>query len=370
MVLANFRISIAPFRGIFSAVRLLCAFGVVLFFSGSLQATTLAQYRGRIQSAINALDALSYGNAEGAISASEAQVAATFNVVRALLPKTETVAMNSGSLQVNNSWLHDALSDYEKEKANPRRQEMIRRMMERLQSLADRLGEVEDAASTNVGSNTGSKDKNKAHLAEILQRSEYQKKQAEGGALAKLWQRFLKWLSNLFPKSEPLEPGRASTVSRGAQIFVVTLALAVIVYVVWKLAPRFLRRRKSKKRTKREARIVLGERLEPDQTAGDLLAQAEALARAGDLRAAIRKAYIALLCELGDRKIIRLAQHKTNRDYLRAMRGITPLHDEMRKLTHSFEHHWYGFVPATESEWSAFRNGYQRAVSSGMTSNR
>ena len=115
---------------------------------------------------------------------------------------------------------------------------------------------------------------------------------------------------------------------------------------------------------------MLGERLEPDQSAGDLLAQAEALARAGDLRAAIRKAYIALLCELGDRKIIRLAQHKTNRDYLRALRGITPLHDEVRKLTHSFEYHWYGFVPATESEWSAFRNGYQRAVSSGMTSNR
>lgn len=366
MVLANFRISIAPVRGILSAGKLLCAFGMALFFTGSLQATTLDQYHRRIQSAINAFDSLSYGKSEGAISASEAQVAATFNVVRALLPKTETVATNGGSLEVNNSWLHDALDDYEKEKASPRRQEMIRRMLERLQSLSDRLSEVEEASTTNAGS----KDKNKAHLTEILQRSEYRKKPAEGGALARLWQRFIKWLSNLFPKSEPLEPGSASTVSNGAQVFVVTLALAVIAYVLWKLAPRFLRRRKSKKRTKREARIVLGERLEPDQTAGDLLAQAEALARAGDLRAAIRKAYIALLCELGDRKIIRLAQHKTNRDYLRAMRGITPLHDEMRKLTHSFEHHWYGFVPATETEWSAFRSGYQRAVTSGMTSNR
>ena len=370
MVLANLRIFLGRVRRIFSAGKLPCAFGLLLILASGLEATTIDQYHRRIQSAINALDSLSYGNAQGAISASETQVAATFNVVRALLPKTETVAMNSGSLEVNNSWLHDALSDYEKGKATSRRGEMIRRILERLQSLADRLGEVEDAASTNAGSNTGSKDKNKAHLTEILQRSEYQKKQAEGGALAKLWQRFIKWLSNLFPKSEPLEPGRASTVSRGAQIFVVTLASAVIAYVLWKLAPRFLRRRKSKKRTKREARIVLGERLEPDQTAGDLLAQAEALARAGDLRAAIRKAYIALLCELGDRKIIRLAQHKTNRDYLRAMRGITPLHDEVRKLTHSFEHHWYGFVPATESEWSAFRSGYQRAVTSGMTSNR
>ena len=361
MVLTNLRISIAPIRRTFSAGNLLCAFVLVLFFAGGLQATTIAQYRERIHNAIVALDTLPYGNAEGAPSASEAQVAATFNVVRALLPKTETVAVNSGSLQVNNGWLHDALSDYEKAKANPPRQEMVRRIVERLQSLADRLGEIEDASSTNGGG----KDENKARLTKILQRSEYQKKQAEGGALAKLWQRFIKWLSNLFPRSEPLEPGRASTLSLVAQIFVVTLTLALIAYVVWKLAPRFLRRRESTKRAKGEARIVLGERLEPDQTAGDLLAEAEALARAGDLRAAIRKAYIALLCELGDRKIIRLAQHKTNRDYLRAMRGIAPLHDEMRQLTHSFEHHWYGFAPATEREWSAFRSGYQRAVTSG-----
>lgn len=362
MVLANLRISFAPLRRTFSTGKLLRAVVLVLFFAGGLQATTIAQYRERIHNAIVALNTLSYGNAEETTPPSEAQVAAAFNAVRALLPKTETVAVNNGSLQVNNSWLHDALSDYEKANANSPRQEMIRRILERLQSLADRLGEVEDVSSKSAGSNTDSKDKNKASLTEILKRSEYQKKQAEGGALAKLWQRFIKWLSNLFPQSEPLEPGRASTVSYVAQIFVVTLTLAVIAYVGWKLAPRFLRRRESKKRAKREARIVLGERLEPDQTAGDLLAEAEALARAGDLRAAIRKAYIALLCELSDRKIIRLAQHKTNRDYLRAMRGIAPLHDEMRQLTHSFEHHWYGFVPATESEWIAFRSGYQRAL--------
>jgi hypothetical protein len=54
------------------------------------------------------------------------------------------------------------------------------------------------------------------------------------------------------------------------------------------------------RKKQREARIVLGERLEPDQTAADLLAQAEA-GSSRQLRAAIRKAYIALLCELGDR---------------------------------------------------------------------
>ena len=96
----------------------------------------------------------------------------------------------------------------------------------------------------------------------------------------------------------------------------------------------------------------------------DLLEQAELLARSGDLRAAIRKAYIALLCELGDRKVISLAQHKTNRDYLSALRGRTRLHSTMRGLTNSFEQHWYGFVPAAESDWSDFRNGYRQVVMS------
>jgi hypothetical protein len=109
--------------------------------------------------------------------------------------------------------------------------------------------------------------------------------------------------------------------------------------------------------------IVLGEKLEPDQSAVDLLADAESLARRGELRAAIRKAYVALLVELGDRKVISLAQHKTNRDYLGAMRGLEPLYGNVKQLTDSFERHWYGFASATEADWLAFRTGYKRALS-------
>ena len=116
---------------------------------------------------------------------------------------------------------------------------------------------------------------------------------------------------------------------------------------------------------KREARIVLGENLEPDQTAADLLAQADALARTGDLRAAIRKAYIALLCELGDRKLISLAQHKTNRDYLYSVRDKVSLYSSLRKLTTSFELHWYGLVPAGENDWNDFRNDYHKTLRTG-----
>jgi len=112
-------------------------------------------------------------------------------------------------------------------------------------------------------------------------------------------------------------------------------------------------------------RIVLGETLSPDQTAADLFSEAESLAHAGDLRAAIRKGYIALLCELGDRKLISLAQHKTNRDYLNSVRDKTRLYGSMRPLTISFENHWYGLLPAGENDWHDFRNGYQQALKVG-----
>jgi hypothetical protein len=137
--------------------------------------------------------------------------------------------------------------------------------------------------------------------------------------------------------------------------------MVAIAFLIWRFGPRLFQGRR-KKKTKREARIVLGERLEPDQTAADLLAQAETLARNGDLRAAIRKAYIALLCELGDRKIVSLAQHKTNRDYLNSVRDKISLYQSMRELTHSFELHWYGFVPVGENEWNDFRNRYRKIV--------
>jgi hypothetical protein len=111
----------------------------------------------------------------------------------------------------------------------------------------------------------------------------------------------------------------------------------------------------------------LGERLEPDATATDLLSEAETLARQGDLRAAIRKAYIALLVELGDRKVISLSHYKTNRDYLNSLRNLPQLHTRMRGLTDSFERHWYGFVDATPNDWQNFRSGYYSALEGGSS---
>jgi hypothetical protein len=172
----------------------------------------------------------------------------------------------------------------------------------------------------------------------------------------------MRWVRSWLPQPKPISPGSAGILSRIAQWFIIVLAIGVLGFVAKLFLPRVVSYRRPKKKRKEKARIVLGETLEPDQSARDLLTEAEALARRGELRAAIRRAYIALLVELGERKILSLAQHKTNRDYLRAMRELEPLYRNVKQLTDSFELHWYGLAQADETDWLQFRSAYNEAL--------
>ena len=334
----------------------------LIAMSAQVEAAPLTNYRERVANTATALERLELSYTKEDLSLRQQHIAATIAQLRDVLPAKETIVTSGARLEVDNAWFQDALRDYEKmDWADQQSAEALARIAERLRALEARLIEVE----TGKSADSASKDDNKARLAEILRRPEFNQKAEEGGALQRLWMSIINWLEKLlrklFPAAKPIQPGTARTLSNVAQILVVAVALAVIAFVAWKLLPRYLRNRPKKKARKREARIILGERLEPDQTAADLFAQAESLARGGDLRAAIRKAYIALLCELGERKLISLAQHKTNRDYLNAVRQ-TALYGLMRPLTVSFENHWYGFAPAAENDWNTFRRGYQQAL--------
>ncbi len=286
----------------------------------------------------------------------------TLKEVRNLLPVTEQVERGGAVVEADNTWLREALRNYERESAasgasHARRAEMLREIAERLHALEVRLNEPEPGARD--------KDAEKGRLANILSRPEYNKEVAEGGALQRLVEQFFQWLRDLFPDLAPMQPGASPRFSRVAQFFVLALCLAVLAFVLRKLWER-RRARGVKSARRREARVVLGERLEADQTAADLLSDAERLAKGGDLRGAIRKAYVALLCELGDRRVIRLAQHKTNRDYLQAIRTSAPprLYTEMLPLTFNFELHWYGLQAAEESDWKDFHQRCRQVLKS------
>lgn len=330
--------------------------------ASNVVAIPLATYRDRVHKCLIALDSLQAIGEDADEASRDERIAQTIAHVRRLLPPTETVEVGGPSLEVDNKWLEKALQEYEElPSSSERRKAVLTETTERLGALAEALTDLENRAANNT--NAQNREEAKARLANILRRDEYAKKAADGNALSRLMQRLLSWLRSLFPNSPQIEPGRAKFLSQLAQILVVALALAVIAFVLWKFGPRVWRsNEKRRKKGKREARVVLGERLEPDQTSADLLAEAEALARDGHLRAAIRKGYIALLCELGDRKVLGLAQHKTNRDYLRSVRNQAQLYEEMLVLTNSFEIHWYGFMPANADDWNMFRARYHQAL--------
>ncbi|HEV3469907.1 MAG TPA: DUF4129 domain-containing protein [Pyrinomonadaceae bacterium] len=313
------------------------------------RAATLSEYRGRVREAVLELDALAETGAE----ADSEDAAGALGAVRLMLPRAERVEWEGGAVEVNNAWLHEALDAYEEEAGgldDAGRAGALRDLAARLAALEARLAEDAGAGPARARD----KDTEKGRLNTILRRPEYNREAARGGALRRLMERFAEWVRGLMPEAGPAVPGQRGGLSRAAQIFVFALSAAVLAYVFW----RFWRRRERgpRREARRAARVVLGERLEADQTAADLLEEAERLARAGDLRAAIRKAYVALLCELGDRRVIRLAQHKTNRDYLQAVRRAAPrLYAELLPLTFNFELHWYGAQDASDADWADFR---------------
>lgn len=341
------------------AIVVVIAVAFLFVFPTIAGAITLAEYKHKINQAITALDTLSQTDEDENEDEFKNRLAQTIEAVRVALPERFSVEENGEVCQVDNSSLHKTLEDL-KSLTIEEQFNKINEVKESLQALDARI--AERLAATSSGE---AKDQAKSRLESILARPEYATGPRGSNALLRLIQDLMRWLQNLFPRPRGVSPGRLDTLIFVVEIIIIGLAATVLLYAGFVLIRRFGRLRRPKARKRKEARIVLGERLEPEATSTDLLSQAEALVRHGDIRAAIRKAYIALLVELGDRKVISLAQHKTNRDYLNSVRSLPPLFSTMGGLTDIFERHWYGLEQATTDDWKDFRAGYLAALQAG-----
>jgi hypothetical protein len=323
---------------------------VLLVTCPHVAAVPLSDYHQNIKRAIETLEPLTKIDEDTDANDIDNLFAESTKSVRSILPQHETVEFEGESYNVDNSWLHKSLDELDQSDNRPNQLDQILNTLHALEArVADRQ---------RPGELVESKEQAKNRLENILKRPEYATGKRGSNALARLLQDIANWIEKFLPKRN-ISASRVSFISVLARIVVLAIAGLVIGYVLKVGLGWFLgRTAKPKRKKSKEPRIVLGERLEPDATATDLLAEAEALARQGDLRAAIRKAYIALLVELGERKLISLAHHKTNRDYLNSLRSLPQIHSRMRGLTESFERHWYGFVTATPNDWQDFRSGY------------
>ena len=342
-------------RAAFGALFVVCLFG----FS-EIDAKSLAKYKediNHIKSDFASLVSQDENSREENRSTEEA----IYGELPNMLPSKDTWEIEGHTVEVNNEWLTNKVSEYRSNTSNAANRRLIAsEIYERLGAIEIKITELEESIAASL-----TKDENKQKLAEILKREEYAKSVEEEGFLSRLWRRFVEWLKSLFPKAET----KKSTPNQGLgsvfyflQILIYVLVFAVIAFVVYKFAPFFIKKLRAAKRNKKTERIILGEKISADETSDNLFSEAEKLARDGNLRGAIRKGYIALLFELSERNVIGLAKHKTNRDYLRDVRKRNELHKNMDGLTLNYERHWYGFEAAEARDWEEFRDGYKAAI--------
>ncbi len=283
--------------------------------------------------------------------------------VRRDFPASERIDWNGGTVEATNGWLLDKIRSLESETDVKKQLLQTVEIREYLSTIIFTLEELEERAAVDQ-----TKDRDKQKLAEILRREEYQKPQQKQESIFQKWlTEFLQWLESLFPKPNvsPEAFSGLGYLTVVLQVLLYAALLGLLGFLVYKIIPLlFPKLRRNRKPKKKKERVILGEQLSEDATAVDLFAEAERLAREGNLRGAIRKGYIALLCDLSDRKVIGLARNKTNRDYLRDVRSRSELHPRMKTVTDSFERHWYGFQESGDEDWARFRDDYKEAIRS------
>lgn len=339
-------------------------FLALIVFSFAAKAATLAEYRENIQHFKGDLTSLIYPDENQTEEDGRAFVQTVADELPKLFPPKQTIEFNNAAVETDNDWIINKFSRFKDlEKNSPERAQILAELYERLDAIERKLDELENAAAS-----ARTKDEDKQKLGEILKRSEYSKPEQEDESIAaRAYKRFTEWLKSLFsaPDAAPVNaPQGFPAIPFFLQIVIYLLLFGLIGFLIYKFAPFLISRIKTRERGDKRERVILGEKIADDERGETLFGDAEKLAQSGDLRGAIRKGYIALLCELSDRKIIGLSRNKTNRDYLRDVKKRRELHQNMSGLTNNFEKHWYGFQETTESDWSEFKENYQKAVKS------
>jgi hypothetical protein len=313
-------------------------------------ATSFDEYLSRVGQAAGIVHELRKGEQE------DEEVRRVLKTVGQMLPATEDVQFGADVVHVDNSWLHQAMGELEGQ-TGASRQTQLENIARRLGALEQRLKEARDQKVVESSAES-------ARLKQILARKEYQPEEQRESAvqrwMKKLLQFLSRFLSRFFSSGDPVKRTPGSATLNLVRLLIFIAAGAALLLGAIRLVRRWLNRAPRQKES--EAREVLGELIEEDVTAEDLLKKATELARQGDYRAAIRRAYIALLYELERRGHLRLHRSKTNWDYLRALEREPSLYPSVAQLTGAYERVWYGQMAASPEDFASFVARYQEVV--------
>ena len=333
---------------------------VLFVFAASVFGKTIKEYREHIGHLKNDFASI-IGAGEKADKEAADFEREVLEKVSTFLPLKDEIEVGGKTIKINNEWIVKRITNYKNETKDQERKKRIAiEIYERLSAIELKVSELEADVTKRQ-----SKDANKRKIAEILQREEYGKPTEEESFVQGLVRWIRELINSLFPDVD-IKPNQSSGFQSIAYVFQIVLyilVLGAIGFLIYKFAPFILKRfRKNEKPEKKSERIILGEKLSSNENSETLFREAEKLASEGDLKAAVRKGYIALLFELGERKVFGLAKHKTNRDYLRDVLKRKTLYQSMSHLTLTYERYWYGVELVSESDWEEFRQVYKAAT--------
>jgi hypothetical protein len=288
------------------------------------------------------------------------ELKATRIEVKDMLPASEEVEFNGSITRIDNSWLHEALNNAVNtvEDGDDQRLSMLGEISARLARLRQSVKAAQTAADQEL-------QDQRARLDGILARAEYQPEEKRDSVVArwmnKIWEFIIRLLTTLLGGS-----GARASQTGGAglilvlRVLIILIVMAALIFGAIMLSRRLQTRKKPAKEA--GAREALGEVIAEDATAADLFAMASEMGRRGEYRKAIRRAYIALLCDFDQRGKLRLGRAKTNRDYLDAMRSEQLIYQTFSVMTFAFERAWYGQNRATEEDFQNFVTLYEEAI--------
>lgn len=162
-------------------------------------------------------------------------------------------------------------------------------------------------------------------------------------------ERFRNWLLDLLERIGFRQPDlRMSDRSIDVvQILVLLAATGGFLFLIY-YAVRFGTRRLKEEEIR--PAVSLSEPLAPSE---ELLREAEALARQGEYRQALKKSYVATLIHLGRGKVLEFNPNRTNWENLRTLKRVFPadLARSLQRISRLFDRKWYGLEEIGEEEY-------------------
>lgn len=265
-------------------------------------------------------------------------------------PKQVTIQGKNFRFEVSNEWLLSNLDKISNSDDDLEKEILISETIQMIDSIIFEIERIQTDQPSKL-----TKDESKKKLEEILSRPDYLKpEKRDSNILEKLIDRLLEWLRQNSP--HPLIPAQDSNIPNAVlQILIVVLLIGLTGLLLHQVFSLYFKKHEI---LPQQDTIILGEELSKNDTPKSLFAEAESLAKEGKLRLAVRKAYISMLYELANRKILKLSKNKTNRDYLKEIKRNTKIYTSFNMMTENFERAWYGLGEPTNKDWEDFKNAY------------